>query len=374
MRLLFCLFSEDIGLLPKGLFTRLVDSNRQRPAEFTKKLRQLFTAMSGEHGAFGEYDIAYFDGGLFSDDEAYDLTTDDLAVLSLATALNWSSIEPAIFGTLFERSLDPDKRSQLGAHYTSEDDIRLIVEPVLIEPLRGRWNDVRQKATDIIEKAKGQQKAGQTKSRKALSELLKGFAAELAAVRVLDPACGSGNFLYVSLKHLLDLEKEVSVFAANNGLSGLLPLTNPAQLYGIETNIYAHELASVVVWIGYIQWQYDNGFTSVHTLFCARCRTSVTWTLCWVTATLVFQSNQNGRTQSLSLATHRSWVGKGNAQSLEISTSMISSEFTRDVFHTKPILSVTGSQKRVSRLLRTGRSVSAYWPLRGYGRALAEKC
>lgn len=260
MRLLFCLFSEDIGLLPDRLFTRLVESNRQRPAEFTKKIRQLFGAMAGEHGAFGEHDIAYFDGGLFSDDEAYDLTTDDLAVLALSTALDWSSIEPAIFGTLFERSLDPDKRSQLGAHYTSEDDIRLIVEPVLMEPLRNRWNELRQEATGIIEKAKNQQKAAQTKSRRALSELLKGFAAELAAVRVLDPACGSGNFLYVALKRLLDLEKEVSVFAANNGLSGLLPLTNPAQLCGIETNIYAHELASVVVWIGYIQWQHDNGF------------------------------------------------------------------------------------------------------------------
>jgi len=223
MRLLFCLFSEDIGLLPDRLFTRLVESNWQRPAEFTKKLRQLFSAMAGEHGAFGEHDIAYFDGGLFSDDEAYDLTTNDLAVLALATALDWSSIEPAIFGTLFERSLDPDKRSQLGAHYTSADDIRLIVEPVLMEPLRRRWNEVRQKAADIVERAKGLQKAGQTKSRKALSELLKGFAAELSAVRVLDPACGSGNFLYVSLKRLLDLEKEVSVFAANNGLSGLLP-------------------------------------------------------------------------------------------------------------------------------------------------------
>jgi len=116
MRLLFCLFSEDIGLLPDRLFTRLVESNRQRPAEFMKKLRQLFSAMAGAHGAFGEHDIAYFDGGLFSDDEAYDLTTDDLVVLALATALDWSSIEPAIFGTLFERSLDPDKRSQLGAH------------------------------------------------------------------------------------------------------------------------------------------------------------------------------------------------------------------------------------------------------------------
>lgn len=260
MRLLFCLFSEDIGLLPDKLFSRLVESNLQRPAEFTKRLRQLFSAMAGAQASFGEHDIPYFDGGLFSDDEAYDLTRDDLAVLALSSVLDWSSVEPAIFGTLFERSLDPDKRSQLGAHYTSEADIRLIVEPVLVEPLRRRWAEVRQKATEIIEKSKTQQKAGQTKSRKALSDLLKGFAAELSKVRVLDPACGSGNFLYVALKRILDLEKEVSVFAASNGLSGLLPLTSPEQLYGIETNVYAHELASVVVWIGYIQWQHDNGF------------------------------------------------------------------------------------------------------------------
>ena len=260
MRLLFCLFSEDIGLLPGKLFSRLVVSNLQRPAEFTKRLKQLFAAMAGEGGSFGEHDIPYFDGGLFADDEAYDLTMNDLAVLALASELDWSSVEPAIFGTLFERSLDPDKRSQLGAHYTSEADIRLIVEPVLMEPLRRSWTAARQQATEIVDKSKTQQKAGQTKSRKALADLLRGFAAELSKVRVLDPACGSGNFLYVALKRLLDLEKEVSVFAASNGLSGLLPLTSPEQLYGIETNVYAHELASVVVWIGYIQWQHDNGF------------------------------------------------------------------------------------------------------------------
>lgn len=260
MRLLFCLFSEDIGLLPKKLFTELVMATLQRPAEFTKRLRQLFAAMSTENGAFGIYDIPYFNGGLFSDDEAYDLTTDDLAVLALSAALDWSSVEPAIFGTLFERSLDPDKRSQLGAHYTNQDDILLIVEPVLMEPLRRKWAEIKSKASDIIEKSKGQQKAAQTKTRKALTDLLMGFTAELAKVRVLDPACGSGNFLYVALKRLLDLEKEVSVFAASNGLSGLLPRTGPEQLFGIETNIYAHELASAVVWIGYIQWQHDNGF------------------------------------------------------------------------------------------------------------------
>jgi len=157
MRLLFCLFSEKIGLLPGKLFSRLVENNLQRPADFTRKLRQLFAAMAGEHGSFGEHDIAYFDGGLFSDDEAYDLTRDDLAVLALAAQLDWSSIEPAIFGTLFERSLDPDKRSQLGAHYTSEADIRLIVEPVLMQPLRRRWDEVRTKAEILVEKSRGVQ-------------------------------------------------------------------------------------------------------------------------------------------------------------------------------------------------------------------------
>jgi len=260
MRVLFCLFSEDIGLLPNKLFSRLVTSNIDRPADFTKRLKQLFGAMAGEGGSFGEHDIPYFDGGLFSDDEAYDLTRDDLGVLALSSLLDWSSIEPAIFGTLFERGLDPDKRSQLGAHYTSEADIRLIVEPVLMEPLRRRWAEVERQAIAIIEKSKTQQKAGQTKLRKALSDLLMGFAAELSKVRVLDPASGSGNFLYVALKQILDLEKKISVFAASNGLSGLLPRTSPEQLYGIETNVYAHELASVVVWIGYIQWQHDNGF------------------------------------------------------------------------------------------------------------------
>jgi type II restriction/modification system DNA methylase subunit YeeA len=262
MRLLFCLFSEDIGLLPDGLFTRLIQANCHRPKEFTKRLKQLFTAMANEGGAFGEHDIPYFDGGLFLDDEAYELSADDLKILARATKLNWAGIEPAIFGILFERSLDPDKRSQLGAHYTSQKDIELIVEPVLMAPLRKRWFEIRQQATNIINNARGQQKAGQVRSRRAISEILKNFSAELAQIRVLDPACGSGNFLYMALKELLDLEKEVSVFAASNGLSGLLPLTNPEQLYGIETNIYAHELASVVVWIGFIQWQHENGFIS----------------------------------------------------------------------------------------------------------------
>jgi len=260
MRLLFCLFAEDIGLLPERLFTTLVARTRTRPADFTARLGLLFAAMA-TGGSFGADDIAYFNGGLFADAAVPPLTGDDLATLARAAALDWASIEPAIFGTLFERSLDPAKRSQLGAHYTSRDDILLIVEPVLMAPLRRRWAVVREEAHTLIARRDAASGGARTRQQQALERLLLTFTDEIAAVRVLDPACGSGNFLYVALKRLLDLWKEVSLFAAASGVAGLLPYTvGPQQLYGIELNVYAHELASVVVWIGYIQWLHDNGF------------------------------------------------------------------------------------------------------------------
>lgn len=262
MRLLFCLFAEDIGLLPAGLFTNLVARTRSRPEEFTRRVRQLFEAMA-KGGSFGVEDILHFNGGLFDDDTALDLTETDLNILHQAAGLDWASIEPAIFGTLFERSLDPSKRSQLGAHYTSREDILLIVEPVLMEPLRRRWAEVQKQAEEIVARREATtDRAARTRHNDALGKLLMGFRDEISGVRVLDPACGSGNFLYVALKRLLDLEKEVSIYAAQNGLSSMFPTADPSQLYGIEINTYAHELASVVVWIGYIQWLRDNGFGS----------------------------------------------------------------------------------------------------------------
>jgi MmeI, DNA-methyltransferase domain/MmeI, helicase spacer domain/MmeI, target recognition domain/MmeI, N-terminal domain len=259
MRLLFCLFGEDIGLLPPKLFSRLLERTRTRPTEFRARLGELFKVMA-TGGAFGADDIAHFNGDLFTDAAVLDLSVTGLETLLRVSELDWSSIEPAIFGTLFERSLDPGKRSQLGAHYTSRDDILLIVEPVLIAPLRRRWAEVRVKAEKLLEKPKSGKAEGK-KLQTALRKLLLGFVDDLSHVRVLDPACGSGNFLYVSLKLLLDLWKEISVYAGTHGLPHLLPYqVNPAQLYGIEANIYAHELASVVVWIGYIQWLHDNGF------------------------------------------------------------------------------------------------------------------
>jgi len=262
MRLLFCLFAQDIQLLPSKLLTRLVESTNQRPADFRRRLQSLFEAMASG-GYFGADDIAHFNGGLFADDSTLDLTRADLGVLARACRLNWASVEPAIFGTLFERSLDPAKRAQLGAHYTSRDDILLIVEPVLMAPLRREWADLQQQALTLVAKRDAASGPARLRQQDALRRLLVGFSSKLSTVRVLDPACGSGNFLYVALKQLLDLEKAVITFAAQHGLTTWFPQVKPEQLYGIEVNPYAHELAQVVVWIGYLQWLHDNGFATV---------------------------------------------------------------------------------------------------------------
>jgi type II restriction/modification system DNA methylase subunit YeeA len=259
IRLLFCLFAEDTQLLPGGIFGRLVDTTRNRPEAFAAQLRQLFAAMRAG-GYFGVDEIPRFNGGLFDDDDVVPLDGDALHILANLYKLDWSSTEPAILGTLFERSLDPTKRSQLGAHYTSRDDILLIVEPVLMAPLRRRWVEIQVEARALAAR-RDEAKGGQhTKLSRELEELLRGFAQEIASVRVLDAACGSGNFLYVALKLLLDLEKEIVVFASELGLTRFFPSVSPAQLHGIEINEYAHQLAQATIWIGYIQWLRDNGF------------------------------------------------------------------------------------------------------------------
>ncbi len=264
IRLLFCLFAEDIDLLPRELFTRLVDNGRRNPALFNRQVRQLFQAMA-EGDVFGEHQVRYFDGGLFDDDTVLDMDGDGVSILHGITQLDWSAIEPAIFGTLFTRSLDPAQRARLGAQYTSKEDILLIVEPVLMAPLRREWEQVKAQAQTLTAKRDAATTRGAaTRADNELRTLLLRFAERLATIRVLDPACGSGNFLYVALRLLLDLWKEVAIFSAQAGLSILAPLPglapSPEQLYGIEINDYAHELAQATVWIGYFQWLHDNGY------------------------------------------------------------------------------------------------------------------
>ena len=266
IRLLFCLFAEDVGLLPKDLFTELVQHTQRQQAAFAAQLRQLFQSMvSG--GWFGFHQIANFDGRLFNDASVIELDSAGMNILAHVCTLDWSSIEPSIFGTLFERSLNPSKRSQLGAHYTSREDILLIVEPVLMAPLRRRWEEVQEQAHGFARR-RDEAKTERTRNnqQRDLQQLLMGFAHEVAQVQVLDPACGSGNFLYVALRLLLDLWKEVSTLASDLGLPLMMPLSgvspSPEQLHGIEINEYAHELAQATIRIGYIQWLNENGFGS----------------------------------------------------------------------------------------------------------------
>lgn len=272
IRLLFCLFAEDVGLLPEGLFTQMATNFQRQPERFKESLRALFEAMAGG-GVFGATLIRHFNGGLFDDGEVLPLTEGELATLNAAAALDWAHVEPSIFGTLFERSLDPGKRSQLGAHYTSRDDIEKLVEPVILMPLRRRWDAVQIQVEAILgqrEPILARQQPGIARSaadRRALERIdadardrLQTFTQEIAALRVLDPACGSGNFLYVALRALLDLEKAAIAFGASRGLTGFFPQVGPEQMRGLEVNEYAVELAPTTVWIGYIQWLRENGF------------------------------------------------------------------------------------------------------------------
>ncbi|MGH2487064.1 MAG: type IIL restriction-modification enzyme MmeI, partial [Ktedonobacterales bacterium] len=268
IRVLFCLFAEDIDLLPEHMFTKVVKNSLIQPKSFEPRLRGLFEAMASG-GMFGADNLPYFNGGLFADADVVALEPEELGVLYAATKHNWGNVEPAIFGTLFERSLDPGKRSQLGAHYTGKDDILRIVEPVVMAPLRARWAEVRDQAEDladrrdvVLAKYARRQDGAATKARNdatnALASLLTGFLYDLGKVTVLDPACGSGNFLYVTLALLMDLQNEVRTWAANHRLSSLFPSVTPRQLYGFEVNAYARELAQVVIWIGFLQWMLAN--------------------------------------------------------------------------------------------------------------------
>lgn len=262
IRVLFCLFAEDIELLPKGLFTRLVDYGRRNPQSFAQSAGQLFQTMS-LGGLFGPEPIRYFDGGLFDGGGALELDHEGLAILHRVAQLDWSNIEPSIFGTLFQRSLDPSKRSQLGAHYTDKEDILLIVEPVLMTPLRREWEDVKAKAQELAQRRDtAATQAVRTRLSNELRQMIGGFLERLSTIRVLDPACGSGNFLYVALRMLLGLWKEVTNFATMAGLPLMLTTSapSPEQLFGIELDAYAHELAQATVWIGYIQWLHENGY------------------------------------------------------------------------------------------------------------------
>nr|MBA3824958.1 class I SAM-dependent DNA methyltransferase [Ktedonobacterales bacterium] len=253
IRILFCLFAESIGLLPQRHFTGMLERFRGGPTNVKDRIAGIFAAMA-EGKWDGNEKLRYFNGDLFTAaaEEVIYLYPNEIGFLWNATDKNWSSVAPSIFGTLFERGLDPAKRSQIGAHYTSEADILAIVEPVVLAPLRRQWAQDRIKLDALAERGRGGSKE---------AEALLGAAQErVREMTVLDPACGSGNFLYVTLRLLHDLEFEVITWRAAHGLTLTFPLVGPGQLHGIEINTYAAELARAVIWIGHLQWMLEHGY------------------------------------------------------------------------------------------------------------------
>ena len=263
-RLVFCLFADDVGLLPAGLFERMLDAARKRPTQFQGYTSRLFAAMAERGGEVDFTPVAWFNGGLFDDGAALPLEADDIALLQRAAALDWAEVDPSILGTLFERGLDPDKRSQLGAHYTSREMIERLIEPVVRRPLLAEWGEVREQIAAALTAgtaAKVGSKAKRDAPRRA-ETLFRGFLDRLRAFRVLDPACGSGNFLYLALLALKDLEHQAMVEAEAIGLQREFPQVGPEAVLGLEVNPYAAELARVSVWIGHIQWARRHGFAA----------------------------------------------------------------------------------------------------------------
>jgi type II restriction/modification system DNA methylase subunit YeeA len=263
-RLVFCFFAEDTGLLPKNLFSEIAKIGLENKDRFIETLQRLFRVMA-KGGNFGKDKIRYFNGHLFEDSTVFDLSDDERRLLAEASEADWQFVEPSIMGTLFARGLDPDQRAALGAQYTSREDIVTIVEPVLMAPLRREWARIKGELAPLFGRdALPRVRRRGSDALPGAREKLAAFLKKLRQIIVLDPACGSGNFLYVSLQLLLGLEKEVITFAEQLGFS-FQPEVSVQQLKAIEINPYAFELAQVSVQIGYLQWRRDNGFDNDRT-------------------------------------------------------------------------------------------------------------
>jgi hypothetical protein len=259
-RCLFCMFAEDVGLLPRESFRGLLDSLQRDRAPATgvaATLEQLFRELDRgtPFSTVLRVKLLHFNGGLFADPTALPVDGTQLGLLLAASRLRWSEVEPAIFGTLLERALDPAERHKLGAHYTPRAYVERLVLPTVVEPLRAAWANVLASALSHAERGRTAQ---------AQSEIFQ-YHRRLCATRVLDPACGSGNFLYVTLAHFKVLEGEVldayerfgGARRTERGPRAIGAETvDPHQFLGIELNPRAAALAELVLWIGYLQWHF----------------------------------------------------------------------------------------------------------------------
>ena len=257
-QLVFCFFANSVKLLPEGFFPKLLKRAGQRPDRTQEYFNSLFEAM--EHGGeFDLTDIAHFNGGLFDGRRAIRLDDGDIGLLIAAGGLDWSLIDPTIFGTLFERFLDPDKRAQIGAHYTDPDKIMMIVEPVILRPLRAEWEIARAETERLVEATHLKKGRAFDNAMARAEESRAKFLERLRKVTILDPACGSGNFLYLALQGVKDIELKANLECEALGLAPRIPVIGPEIVHGIEINRLAAELARTTIWIGDIQWRIRNG-------------------------------------------------------------------------------------------------------------------
>ena len=286
-KLVFCLFAEDIDLLPDRIFAATLEEAIKRPDDFVPMLSELFRAMANRNGRFGLAAIPWFNGGLFDDDDVLPLGIVAVQDLMTAARLDWKAIDPTIFGTLFESGLDDKKRAQMaslfdapdpedpaqargfaasaanrgvGIHYTDEATIMKIIEPVVVAPLRREWERTKAGIREAEERrARARTPAEKSKLLAKARGLYAEFRTSLGRYRVLDPACGSGNFLALSLRALKDFDLAVLDDAAAMGLPLDHPRVGPDAVMGIEINGYAAELARLTVWITELQWQLRKG-------------------------------------------------------------------------------------------------------------------
>ncbi|MBK8745849.1 DNA methyltransferase [Propionivibrio sp.] len=259
-RCLFSMFAEDVGLLPKqngqGAFRTLLETLQDNPQQFVPLLAALWREMdSGGFSVVLREMLPRFNGKLFKHPEVLALDREQIGLLIEAASADWTQVEPAIFGTLLERALTPSERHALGAHYTPRAYVERLVLPTIIEPLREQWRNVQ--AAALLLANEGKLNAAQAE--------VDAFHHRLCQIRVLDPACGSANFLYVTLEHMKRLEGEVldqlnafgrSFVGAQQRLEAEGLSVDPHQFLGLELNPRAAAIAELVLWIGYLQWHF----------------------------------------------------------------------------------------------------------------------
>jgi hypothetical protein len=253
MRILFCMFAEDAQLLSddpnerpfKAFLKKSLDDDgifRRGLADLWQKMGQ---ANLDDRWTFAfEHPVKYFNGSLFADTKVYELARAERGELIAAAEHEWKNVEPAIFGTLLEQALTANQRSQLGAHYTPRPYVERIVEATITDVLRSEWEAVE----TALEGLGPEERLAR----------LGTFHDRLASIVVLDPACGTGNFLYVSMEALLGIEAKVLQAIEDNGGTAQSRI-GPGQLHGLEKNPRAAKIAELVLWIGWLRWRLKNG-------------------------------------------------------------------------------------------------------------------